>query len=516
MRHLAGTRDLSRMGGLGARRFRGAGRCLCRTDRRRGCSRGRPYRWVRGGRRRGAQRDVGWAARCGHRDRKHRRPGDRRPRRTLWRRRDMQLAGDGRCDTHGLGGRANRLAPNRRPHCGELLRRDRSRHGRHWTRSRQRRSRRHDGIAAVVELVDRDVIDRRDVGDVGDMRVHVTHVALAGVVPGPVHLPGCQRAPADRAADCHADRDADTRADAEERNQCRGIDRRHADRCAGHPAPALADPCPTPIVEWRKPPLGLIHPGPAPRLYVGPASVMVGRPPRRDRRIPDLAVLRRGLPGADTAQVRPARQRRYERRGCGGGRDCGRGDRPGAGQHRRQERILRRGPDAALETIGASERRRLTWPDAQRGAGIRDLGRTVDHSHHGRRHGIAGDDLIVARGGDGNRAAWRLQHHRLVLRQADHAHVDLALRHRRRRAGGVERCKVHLGRAVHGEPDAAELKVRPRVRLGPERVAGDHRIIERRWTPVRVVRGVERDRAGDQRQPPDACRRIRRRLRVGG
>ena len=121
----------------------------------------------------------------------------------------------------------------------------------------------HDHV--VVVIVHNRVIHRR----IGD--VHVCNVSAADVIRRHVDLTRPKREPG------HADSTAssDSNADAEvwstnPGDKGWGVNRTHVGdtyhraRRAWHPTPNAADRNPSAVMEWRKPPRGIIYPSPAP------------------------------------------------------------------------------------------------------------------------------------------------------------------------------------------------------------------------------------------------------------
>ena len=154
-------------------------------------------------------------------------------------------------------------------------------------------TRRHPPPAVIaVEIVDDRPVDV-DVADVGD--VDVGEVTPGSVKPRHVHIAWTQWEPADRppAANVQGQRESGA---ADERDQRRRVNRTHIHRTR-HPAPAVADVNPSPVVERRESPGFVVDPGPAPRIDPGPVSVPVWCPADRHRsRIPHVAVVGRVVP----------------------------------------------------------------------------------------------------------------------------------------------------------------------------------------------------------------------------
>src|SRR5262249_46333289 len=103
-------------------------------------------------------------------------------------------------------------------------------------------------------------------------------------------------------------------AESEEIDDCRGIDGRRVYRDVGrgwHPAPAVIALDPTPVVAWRKTPGGIVDPGPAPGLDIGPGAVSIGHISWFRRRIPHLSVFRRRFPRAIVGQIQSTSHATY-------------------------------------------------------------------------------------------------------------------------------------------------------------------------------------------------------------
>src|SRR3981189_728321 len=88
-------------------------------------------------------------------------------------------------------------------------------------------------------------------------------------------------------------------------------DKSHKRRCINslpidrprHPAPRSMDVGPATVVSYRKPPRRVIDPGPAPRRDPRPVPIVIGRPPHRNPRRPNIPILDIGTPSAEIIQV---------------------------------------------------------------------------------------------------------------------------------------------------------------------------------------------------------------------
>ena len=156
-------------------------------------------------------------------------------------------------------------------------------------------------VAVVQEIAERDV----DVPGVVEVPVSSATpiVDVAEVVrPVPIgripDLAGAQRDPAHRrpAAEIDAEKIAD------EADQRRGIDRPVAE-APRHPAPAMVEMRPAPVMEGGESPACVVDPGPAPGRDIGPMAVAIGRPVDGDLREPGRAVVGSLLPLAVLAEI---------------------------------------------------------------------------------------------------------------------------------------------------------------------------------------------------------------------
>ncbi len=172
--------------------------------------------------------------------------------------------------------------------------------------------------------------------------------------------------------------------------------------------------------------------------------------------------------------------------------------------------------DPVVDMVGAGEHGFLAA--RQRDGRIRtgDLRRTFEHGDARRLAVIAGGDAIGAWTCQADRAARRRYVVAVAVVEAGDANIDHALRHGGFEVLVVERGDVELGRAVEMDGGRAEIDLGPRVRLRPERVAGGHRVVERRRRPLLVAAVMERDGARDLAEPSDACRRIGERRQGDG
>ena len=121
----------------------------------------------------------------------------------------------------------------------------------------------HDHV--VVVIVHNRVIHRR----IGD--VHVCYVSAAHVIRRHVDLTRPKREPGHADSTASSDSNADAEVwSANPGDKGWGVNRAHvADtydraRRAWHPTPNAADSNPSAVMEWRKPPRGIIYPSPAP------------------------------------------------------------------------------------------------------------------------------------------------------------------------------------------------------------------------------------------------------------
>jgi hypothetical protein len=99
-----------------------------------------------------------------------------------------------------------------------------------------------------------------------------TDIRRIGAVARPIDLAGGERKPAelrsDRPGDVQPRASAAKKADKRRRIDRGGLE------TAGNPAPALTDESPTSVVRRRKPPRGVVDPGPTPWLDPGPAALV--------------------------------------------------------------------------------------------------------------------------------------------------------------------------------------------------------------------------------------------------
>ena len=295
---------------------------------------------------------------------------------------------------------------------------------------------------------------------------------------------------------------------------------------ARRPAPALVDLHPAAIMERRKPPRRIVHPGPAPGLHIRPVTVAVRHPVMRDRRIPDMTVSGRARPIAAGLQILGAGHLLHL-----GRRQVGRAPHHPAGPagralRQRRQRLLRqqlRGqegvvafrPDTALEIVGADQRGGLVRADLQREVDASDLCRAVHHGDGGRTLGVAGDDLITSDRRDADGAARCRDAVALPRTNQVDGQIDRALRLGGGEVLRIQGVDVELGLLIECRVRRVDVDGGGGSRLGPECVAGGDRVVDGRRLPMVLVRGVERDRAGDAGQAADARWRVGR-VDVGG
>jgi len=243
-----------------------------------------------------------------------------------------RMRGGGRCScrSRSSSGRRRRGRPrqNRRGYgdgsVTKDLRRNRNRSRCHRLGLDKGPRRHHGRRGSVCELLTDDLRrrvaggrprsdNRVDLGDADVGDVDVAYVGRVAGIGGPIDLARRQRKPADRRSciyrDRHGHRDRRRRNKGDE---CGCIDR-HRDELAGHPAPAVVDTSPAPVMTRRKSPGLVVHPVPAPRLDPHPATLAVGCPPHRHRsREPNLAIGRRRGPLSILIELLVAGHRRRD------------------------------------------------------------------------------------------------------------------------------------------------------------------------------------------------------------
>src|ERR1019366_4188226 len=116
-----------------------------------------------------------------------------------------------------------------------------------------------------------------------------------------------QREPAkaDAYAPASAPSEADSEAGASDpAHQGRSVIRVPVSEGSGSPAPSAVPIDPASIVERRKAPGSIIHPGPSPRRNPRPVTIAIGSPSGLHRiRHPDIAIFGRILPNAVSVKV---------------------------------------------------------------------------------------------------------------------------------------------------------------------------------------------------------------------
>src|SRR5574337_692310 len=367
-------------------------------------------------------------------------------------------------------------------------------------------ARRHAARTIVaVEGVDDRLVDV-DVADVGD--VDVGEVTLRRVEPRHVHVARTEREPAHRTAAAEANRYRQP-GSADEGHQWRRIHRAHVDR-PRHPAPAVPGVYPAAVMEGREAPGLVIHPGPAPRIDPRPVAVAIRRPAGRHRgRVPDVAVLRHGVPLAVLVEVVAADHVGRdvlllllrvalvvgvagfaETIEVVGLRQAGFVD---AGQLRIVETIRGSFHDFAAGAVLAVHR-----------AGA------AEHGHHAA--GAAGVvvDAIDAgcRGHECDGGSIHLEI--LAVAQLAHREVERALREFDLDVVFVEVEEVERAVVVDADRGIAEFQYGAAVVAGQQAIADHHRPVDLDRAPVVVAGGRELHLAGKIGQPRHPAGRLRR------
>ena len=364
--------------------------------------------------------------------------------------------------------------------------------------------------AAVCEILARDLrrriggaaaagraghlIDRRDV-DIGD--VDVADIARVARVAWPIDFARRQRKPADRRPDTGRVPVAHTGL-ADKGDKRRRIDR-HRHKLAGDPGPLVFDHRPAPVMERRKAPGLVIDPAPAPGLDPDPMPFAIRSPARRDAaREPDLAILRDGAPGAVLVELLIAGHlRRHVIRG----------------REAALVIIARAAPFCERVARRALGRRgqRLRPADDCRVAGIdRDIERAADKAGAAFEHGDAlrlvrpaGVDVVNAGLQDPHRTARQIDLDALAFEKRADPQIDAALRHGQLHDLLIELCDIEHGIACEGDRAAADAQFGARFRIGPERAAGRHGIIDLGRRPGGFARQVKTELARDKADPSD-------------
>ncbi len=135
--------------------------------------------------------------------------------------------------------------------------------------------------------------------------VEPANVARLGRVARPVGLARCQREPAHLRPDRPGDVQPGACA-AEKGDERRRVDRRRL-KGPGHPAPALPDERPAPVMARRETPGRGVDPSPAPWCNPDPSAIGVRYPARRDVWVPHLVVTGRGVSTAIGVELHMAR-----------------------------------------------------------------------------------------------------------------------------------------------------------------------------------------------------------------
>jgi hypothetical protein len=255
-------------------------------------------------------------------------------------------------------------------------------------------------------------------------------------------------------------------------------------------------------MERGKTPSLVVNPRPAPGLNPRPIPLAIGRPACGHIGIPDIAVACGSRPAAIGAKLRSAGHRRRA------------GGSIAATQlllrlHPGHERIRGAGgTHLGLYGLLAGEYGRLAGAYVQIETIAADMCAAVEDSDLRGMLGISGDHLVTSRGGKRHRCPCHRHFVRSVLIERAQHEEHRALRQRELRRRIVESGDVKLGRAVEIDSVACHIDRCVSIGLGPEGLAGGHRIIAPCGLPVVLVRGVIGHRAVNEREPADPRGRI--------
>ena len=370
---------------------------------------------------------------------------------------------------------------------------------RHRLRAHERllRNRRHRALHAAIHIghvVDhRRVVNDRGVVNVRDLRdihrraadIHACHIPLAHVIRGHIDLARTEREPSHVAAKA-------SRSSADEYHQRGRIDRTHRRR-SGDPSPPSADGNPASVVEGRIAPRCIIDPCPSPGRNPRPVAVVIRSPAGFDVRIPDVSILRIVAPVAVFIEIVIADHvgRKILRRA--------RILEAMVASLRPDIEIIRLvyrldvGINLVVVIASAAECPALSA--AQRKALPAAVGFAIafTHADHGVISIIAGFEAIVPRLQCRKRQIRRIDFEVVVAPESPHGHIECA-----RRELELDRVVVEIEEGKSGHRRQAndcrsQLHFRPRILIGPDRVAGRHRTVGHRAHPVIFSCGAKRN-----------------------
>ena len=283
--------------------------------------------------------------------------------------------------------------------------------------------------------------------------------------------------------------DAESKSTAEEPNKGRSINRRAKVRPRA-PSPPAADERPASIVEWRKTPRRVVHPGPAPRADIIPVARAVGSPVATHFvfvGIPDVPVLRLFVPRAMIVQV--AVSHHVARNVFCGNRIvffqiAFRG--PAI-----QPVGTRRALNIGFDILRASEFSLLTGVNRVRLAAGGDFALSAND----------GDARILAALIHINAERARLLHHEsqirrvqfvdIALAQLPHTKINAAFREAHLNDVAIQVQKRKSRHATQMNGSLSRLQLRSRIFVHPQLVADSHRAVLCRTAPVTLSAGLQ-------------------------
>ncbi len=350
-------------------------------------------------------------------------------------------------------------------------------------------------IASHDEIVvDRDVVDPRDIG-------------RAGVVDRAVRIARSQRIPGHARAAADTDRRAHA---ADESNHRRRIARPHRDR-PRHPSPPVAEIRPAPVVRRGEAPRRVVDPGPAPRRHPGPVARAVRRPARRFGTrephgavagvlLPVAVVVQRGVSRHVARHV--ARRDRFVLAGITRGRPLVKA--VGA------RNVAR----ACIGQVRAGEAHALSTAHFDRARVAIKHGGAMPYRNERCRAVRGNVEPVVARFTRHKGQVGCIYLHLLVWRQRAHAQLQRALRQLYLRGVIVEVKYGSGGCATHADCGSPGMKLGTAARVHPEPVARGHRAVQANCRPFVRARRRKAEATCRVRDGGDSGRWVRRLWRV--
>ncbi len=273
---------------------------------------------------------------------------------------------------------------------------------------------------------------------------------------------------------------------------------------SGDPTPAARHEGPAAIMEGRKAPGRIIHPGPSPGRDPGPVAVTVRRPAGRYTREPYVAIRRHRLPVSGIIQGLIA---------DGSGSAVAR-----RGRLRKPPLAICRPSLKFIPRVSVGDRilARLAIAELKEFARLHDqgpflpvgLGFATAHLYPGTVVIGIHVDAVLARTGHREGNVGSIDLNRLTAIQEANPQAQRALVQFELRDVVPQIDEAQGGLISYPQCSRADGQLRPRIAVGPEPVSGGKRTIQPGRNPIFHSAGLERYLSTDQLQPRHAAGRI--------